>query len=99
MYGPRKTIGDSLEAEGLRSAGDLLRGRRLHGPPLCDPSTVVPRSADIEIGGIEDDRSVSLRHGPAPNPAIAIRVWSQSLRTIPSFPRPLCPGPSGGAER
>src|SRR2546430_9322950 len=88
-----------LEAEGLRRARALLRGRYLHGPPLRDAAPLLPRSADVEIGGTETDRSVAVRHGGGPNPAIAIRLASLSRRTIPSFPQPLCREPFPGEPR
>src|SRR5205807_10354167 len=75
-----------LEAERLRGTRHLLCGRRLHGPPLRYAASLLTGSADVEVGGIEDDGSVSLRHGRGPNPTVAIRVWSKSRGTIPSFP-------------
>src|SRR5438105_8982121 len=75
-----------LEAERLRGTRDLLRGRRLHGPPLRYAASLLPGSAHVEVGGIEDAGSVAVRHGRGPNLTVAIRVWSTSRGTIPSFP-------------
>src|SRR5207253_10943115 len=87
-----------LAAGRLRGTRDLLCGRRLHGPSLRDAASLLPGSGDVEVGGIENDGSVSPRHGRGPNLTVAIRVWSRSRGTIPSFPQPLCPSPPGGAD-
>src|SRR5437764_608750 len=69
-----------LEAEGLRGARDLLRGRRVDRPSLRDPTTLIPRPRDIEVGGIEDDRSVAFRHGLGPNVAVAHKDLAAACR-------------------
>src|SRR5881392_3362928 len=87
-----------LEAEGLRGARDLLRGRRVDRPSLRDPTTLIPRPRDIEVGGIEDDRSVAFRHGLGPNVAVAIRIWPRPVQTICSFLQLLSRNPFRGSR-
>src|SRR3989442_15609970 len=41
-----------VEAERFRGTRDLLCGRRLHGPPFRDAASLLPGSADVEVGGI-----------------------------------------------
>src|SRR5881628_1632713 len=70
-----------LQAEGFRRGSDLLRGGRFDGPPFRDAPALVPRPSQVEVCGVQDDRAVSLRHGPGPNPRAAIRIW-RGLRAI-----------------
>src|SRR2546422_11732759 len=69
-----------LQAEGFRRGGDLLRGGGFDGPPFRDAPALIPRPSQVEVCGIEDDRAVSLRHGPGPNPRAAIRIWAGCAR-------------------
>src|SRR2546426_1162822 len=71
-----------LQAEGFRGGVDLLGRGGLDGPAFRDPSALVPRPSQVEICGVQDDRAVSFRHGPGPNPRAAIRSWAATnLRT------------------
>src|SRR3989441_636449 len=65
-----------LQAEGFRGGVALLGRGGLDGPAFRDPSALVPRPSQVEIGGVQDDRAVSFRHGPGPNPRAAIRIWA-----------------------
>src|SRR2546425_11802189 len=65
-----------LQAEGFRGGGALLcRGGRA-GPAFRDPSSLLPRPAQVEICGGPDDRPASFRHGPGPKSPPAIRIWA-----------------------
>src|SRR5207244_11718849 len=63
-----------LEAEGFRRRGDLLRRWGLDGPAFRDPSALVPRPPQLELRGALDDRAVSFRHGPGPDPPPALGI-------------------------
>src|SRR5437879_12282221 len=63
-----------LEAERLRGTRDLLRGRRLDGPPLRDAASLLTGSDDVEVGGMQSDGSGSLRDGRGPNLTVRLSV-------------------------
>src|SRR3989441_3747212 len=88
-----------LEAEGLCRGGDLLCCGGFDGPPFRDAPALVPRPSQVEVCGVEDDRAVSLRHGPGPNPRAAIRIWGglRAIRYLHSGRR--AQGTAFGADR
>src|SRR5881296_1670437 len=88
-----------LQAEGFRGGVDLLGRGGLDGPAFRDPSALVPRPSQVEICGVQDDRAVSFRHGPGPNPRAAIRIWAATRGIRYLHSRGRSHGGAFGADR